>query len=39
MEIYTGSFFKEKQQTQKRTQIVFECRGKKEDKDLELEFR
>jgi hypothetical protein len=33
------SFLREKQQTQKRTHIVFECRGRKEDKDLELEFR
>lgn len=33
------SFLKEKQQTQKRTHIIFECRGKKEDNDLELEFR
>lgn len=33
------SFLNEKQQTQKRTHIIFECRGKKEDKDLELEFR
>lgn len=35
--IYT--FLKEKQQAQLRTHIVFECRGKKEDNDLELEFR
>ena len=33
------SFLRERQQTQKRTHIIFECRGKKEDKDLELEFR
>lgn len=33
------SFLSERQQTKKRTHIVFECRGKKEDKDLELEFR
>lgn len=33
------SFLREQGQTQKRTHIVFECRGKKEDKDLELEFR
>ncbi|KTD71854.1 hypothetical protein Lste_0139 [Legionella steelei] len=35
--IYT--FLKEKQQGQLRTHIIFECRGKKEDNDLELEFR
>ena len=29
----------EKNQDAKRTHVVFECRGKKEDKDLELEFR
>lgn len=29
----------EKNQDGKKTHIVFECRGKKEDKDLELEFR
>jgi Protein of unknown function (DUF3800) len=33
------NFLEERRQTQKRTHIVFECRGKKEDKDLELEFR
>jgi hypothetical protein len=33
------SFLKDKQQTTRKTHIVFECRGKKEDKDLELEFR
>jgi hypothetical protein len=33
------SFLRERQQTQKRTHIIFECRGKKEDRDLELEFR
>ncbi len=32
-------FLVEKNQDGKRTHIVFECRGKKEDKDLELEFR
>lgn len=32
-------FLKEKGQHQKKTHIVVECRGKKEDKDLELEFR
>jgi hypothetical protein len=32
-------FLKEKNQADKKTHIVFECRGKKEDKDLELEFR
>lgn len=29
----------EKNQDGKKTHVVFECRGKKEDKDLELEFR
>lgn len=29
----------EKNQDEKKTHVVFECRGKKEDKDLELEFR
>lgn len=29
----------EKNQDAKKTHVVFECRGKKEDKDLELEFR
>lgn len=29
----------EKNQVEKKTHVVFECRGKKEDKDLELEFR
>lgn len=33
------NFLKERQQIEKRTHIVFECRGRKEDKDLELEFR
>jgi hypothetical protein len=32
-------FLKSKEQTQKLTHIVFETRGKQEDKDLELEFR
>lgn len=32
-------FLKEKQETKKETHVVFECRGYKEDKDLELEFR
>jgi len=32
-------FLKEKNQHTKKTHIVFECRGKKEDKELELEFR
>lgn len=32
-------FLLEKNQHGKRTHVVFECRGKKEDKDLELEFR
>jgi len=29
----------EKNQDAKRTHVIFECRGKKEDRDLELEFR
>jgi len=33
------SFLKEKKQATSKTHIIFECRGKKEDKDLELEFR
>lgn len=33
------SYLKERQQVKKRTHIIFESRGKKEDKDLELEFR
>ncbi|MEE9451388.1 MAG: DUF3800 domain-containing protein [Gammaproteobacteria bacterium] len=33
------SFLREKQQAEHRTHIIFENRGKKEDKDLELEFR
>ena len=32
-------FLEEKSEYGKKTHIVFECRGKKEDKDLELEFR
>jgi hypothetical protein len=32
-------FLKEKNQHQKKTHIVVECRGNKEDKELELEFR
>jgi len=32
-------FLEEKQQHQKRTFVVVECRGKKEDNELELEFR
>ncbi len=32
-------FLKEKNQQQKKTHIVVECRGNKEDKELELEFR
>jgi len=32
-------FLKEKQQHNKKTHIVVECRGKKEDRELELEFR
>lgn len=32
-------FLGEKNQDAKRTHVVFVCRGKKEDKDLELEFR
>ena len=33
------SFLRDHQQTNSRTHVVFECRGKKEDKDLELVFR
>jgi len=33
------SFLKERGQDKLKTHIIFECRGKKEDKDLELEFR
>ena len=33
------SFLEEKQQAQSRAHVVFERRGKKEDKDLELVFR
>lgn len=32
-------FLQERQQVNKKTHIVFECRGKKEDNELELEFR
>jgi len=32
-------FLTEKQQNEKITHVVVECRGKKEDKELELEFR
>ncbi|MFD0914488.1 DUF3800 domain-containing protein [Methylophilus luteus] len=32
-------FLKEKKQEQKLTHVVVECRGDKEDKELELEFR
>jgi hypothetical protein len=32
-------FLKEKQQGEKKTHVVVECRGKKEDNELELEFR
>lgn len=32
-------FLFEKDEHQKKTHVVFECRGKKEDKELELEFR
>lgn len=32
-------FLKEKGEQHKKTHVVFECRGKKEDKELELEFR
>ena len=32
-------FLKEKNQHEKKTHIVVECRGKKEDRELELEFR
>lgn len=32
-------FLQEKNEQQKKTHVVFECRGKKEDKELELEFR
>lgn len=32
-------FLQEKQQEQKKTHVVVECRGKREDRDLELEFR
>ena len=32
-------FLKEKNQQQNKTHIVVECRGNKEDKELELEFR
>lgn len=32
-------FLKEKQQNKKKTHVIVECRGKREDKELELEFR
>jgi hypothetical protein len=32
-------FLKEKHQEENQTHVVVECRGKKEDKELELEFR
>lgn len=32
-------FLQEKQQEQKKTYVVVECRGKREDRELELEFR
>lgn len=32
-------FLREKQQQLKKTHVVVECRGEKEDKELELEFR
>lgn len=32
-------FLKEKNEHENRTHVVFECRGKTEDKELELEFR
>ncbi|MCF6262967.1 MAG: DUF3800 domain-containing protein [Xanthomonadales bacterium] len=32
-------FLKEKNQHKKKTHVVVECRGKKEDRELELEFR
>lgn len=32
-------FLDEKGQADKRTHVIFECRGKNEDRDLELEFR
>lgn len=32
-------FLKEKHQQNKLTHVIFECRGKREDNDLELEFR
>jgi len=32
-------FLQEKEQHKKKTHIVVECRGKKEDRELELEFR
>jgi len=32
-------FLQSKQQTNRKAHIVFECRGKKEDNELELEFR
>ena len=33
------NILQERQQVNKKTHIVFECRGKKEDNELELEFR
>jgi len=33
------AFLQEKTQHEKKTHIVVECRGKKEDRELELEFR
>lgn len=33
------SFLREKKQEQLRTHVLVECRGKKEDRELELEFR
>lgn len=38
MEVLHG-FLREKQQQMKKTHVVVECRGEKEDKELELEFR
>lgn len=32
-------FLQEKQQHEKKTHVVVECRGRKEDNELELEFR
>lgn len=33
------SFLAEKQQDQRQTHVIVECRGQKEDRELELEFR